>query len=158
MQLAPYGTWSSVFSADLITSDVVAYGALSSTPGYLFWLETRPGESGRCVLVSLAEAADALPTELTPAPYNVRTRVHEYGGGAYLATHDSVYFVNFADQDLYRVSHPGGEIVQITNTGPRRTLCGLRAGRAAAAVAVRVRAPRFRRSGELDRGHRSAHR
>jgi dipeptidyl aminopeptidase/acylaminoacyl peptidase len=118
VQRAPYGTWSSVFSADLITSEVVVYGGLSSTLNRLFWLETRPSEGGRSVLVSRAETEGAEVIELTPAPYNVRTRVHEYGGGAYLATDDWVYFVNFTDQDLYRLHLGGGAIERVTETGP----------------------------------------
>jgi dipeptidyl aminopeptidase/acylaminoacyl peptidase len=46
--------------------------------------------------------------DLTPAGYNVRTRVHEYGGGDYLAAGGGIYFSNFADQQMYR-QVPGTE-------------------------------------------------
>lgn len=66
----------------------------------VYWLEGNPTEGGRTTVVRLAR--DGSRTELTPAPLYVRTRVHEYGGGAYLAWHRTVFFSNFADQRLYR--------------------------------------------------------
>lgn len=69
----------------------------------LYWLESRPQEGGRHVLVQ--RAADGTTTDVVSAPYNVRTRVHEYGGGAYAVAPDAVYFSNFADQRLYRQAH-----------------------------------------------------
>ncbi len=71
----------------------------------MFWLESRPEEGGRNTLIMWRNGTRS---ELTPAPFNVRTRVHEYGGGAYLATNGNAYFVNFADQNIYRVPLAGG--------------------------------------------------
>lgn len=67
--------------------------------GVLYWLESRPNEGGRSVLVRLGE--DGSPVDLTPAGMNVRTRVHEYGGGAYLVHRGVIYFVHLADQRVY---------------------------------------------------------
>ena len=80
----------------------------------LYWLENRPGEGGR---VTLIRQAAGQRSELTPRPYNVRSRVHEYGGAAYLPTRDAVFFVNAADQNIYAVD-PAGEIRKITTSPP----------------------------------------
>ena len=70
-------------------------------------------EAGRQVLVRLGP--DGMGIDLTPAPFSVRTRVHEYGGGAALATGGSVYFSNFADQRLYRID---GDSAAVALTPP----------------------------------------
>jgi dipeptidyl aminopeptidase/acylaminoacyl peptidase len=83
-----------------------------------YWLEGRPAEGGRSVVVR----ADAFsePTDVTPPGFNVRTTVHEYGGGAYLLQNGTTYFSNFADQRLYRQDAGGGDPVPITpDTGGR---------------------------------------
>ena len=82
----------------------------------LYWLEGRPDEAGRSVLVR--RLPDGTTHDVTPAPFNVRTRVHEYGGGAYVVTTGSCYFSNFSDQRLYRVSvHDDVPPVPITPEG-----------------------------------------
>ena len=68
----------------------------------VYWLEGRPAEGGRTVLVR--RTRDGRCDDVTPAPFNVRTRVHEYGGGAYTVADKAVYFSNFSDQRIYRVS------------------------------------------------------
>ncbi len=84
----------------------------------VFWLEGRPAEAGRRVLVRAS--SDGSTEDLTPAPFNVRTRVHEYGGGSYLAAGGIVVFSNFVDGRLYRLD-PGAEApVAITPDGPWR--------------------------------------
>ncbi len=82
--------------------------------GTLYWLEARPDEGGRTTLLRADGDAN---TELTPEPHSVRSRVHEYGGAAYLPTGDAVYFVNAADQNILAVE-PGGRIRPITRSGP----------------------------------------
>ncbi|MCB0092896.1 MAG: S9 family peptidase [Caldilineaceae bacterium] len=99
---APYGSWKSPITSDLIIADSIRLGEPTLADA-IYWLELRPKEGGRQVLVQ--RAADGQTTDVTPAPYNVRTRVHEYGGGAYGVTPDTVYFSNFADQRLYRQAH-----------------------------------------------------
>src|SRR3954452_14599743 len=90
-------SWPSPISADLITAGVTGLAALTSAADALFWIESRPDEGGRNTLLMYR---DGRRTELTPAPFNARTRVHEYGGGAYLATKTDLFFVNFADQNI----------------------------------------------------------
>jgi dipeptidyl aminopeptidase/acylaminoacyl peptidase len=84
----------------------------------VFWLEGRPAEAGRRVLVRAA--ADGSTSDLTPPPFNVRSRVHEYGGGSYVVAGGVVVFSNFADGRLYRLD-PGSEVaVPITPAGDSR--------------------------------------
>ncbi len=75
-------------------------GSVDVVGGGVYWLEGKPLEAGRIVLVR--RASDTTRQELTPKPLSVRTRVHEYGGGAYVVDRSSVFFSNFADQRLYR--------------------------------------------------------
>ena len=65
----------------------------------VYWIEGRPHEAGRNVLVR--RAPDGTTRDVTPGGFNTRSRVHEYGGGAYLADGRHVYFVNFIDQRVY---------------------------------------------------------
>ena len=60
----------------------------------------RPKEGGRNVIVR--RSPDGTQTDVTPQPFNARTRVHEYGGGDYLAAGGSIYFSNFSDQRVHR--------------------------------------------------------
>src|SRR5262245_4258589 len=92
---APYGSWQSPITSALLTSAGITFSELQFSNGRLYWLESRPDEAGRVVLVS--DSAD-----VTPKPFNVRTRVHEYGGGACFVHGDTVFFTNFTDQRLYR--------------------------------------------------------
>ena len=73
--------------------------------GHLYWLEMRPAEQGRYVIVH--RAPDGKTRDVTPAPYSARTLVHEYGGGSFLVAKGAVYFANFSDQRLYRQKGDG---------------------------------------------------
>jgi dipeptidyl aminopeptidase/acylaminoacyl peptidase len=66
----------------------------------VYWTEGRPSEGGRYVVVKWTAADGRI--DVVPAPFNVRTRVHEYGGGSYAVHNGTLYFANFADQRLYR--------------------------------------------------------
>lgn len=106
-QVAPYGSWKSPITSDLIVSSTVGLGQIAIDGEDIYWLEMRPWEGGRSVIVR--RTPDGEITDVTPTPYNVRTRVHEYGGGAFFVVEGTVYFSNFADQRLYRQtpgSHP----------------------------------------------------
>ena len=117
----PYGAWPSPISAETLVAGVVALAGLASDGRRLYWLEGRPEEAGRTVL--MCSDGDE-PQELSTAPLNVRSRVHEYGGGAWRVGEGCVFFVNFADQNIYRVTVGDGatagsaEIEQITDSGP----------------------------------------
>jgi len=88
----------------------------------VYWLEGRPAEAGRNVIVRYR--ADGTTLDVNPAPFNARTRVHEYGGGAVLVDHGVVIFSHFADQRLYRVM-PGGVPEALTPATPWRYADGV---------------------------------
>lgn len=111
-QSAPYGSWRSPITADLITAGSVRLTDLRLHQGEPWWLELRPAEGGRLVLVRNG-------TDVTPAGFNVRTRVHEYGGAPYVLHEGRVWFSNFADQRLYRQA-PGAAPAPITEAVDRR--------------------------------------
>ncbi len=98
---APYGTWKSPFTADLIAGATVSLGAPAADGEVLYWLESRPLEAGRNVLVR--RAADGTIADVLPPPFNVRSRVHEYGGAAFAAGGGRVVFVDFPGQRVYRI-------------------------------------------------------
>lgn len=99
-QTAPYGTWKSPITADLIVASSIRLGEIRLDGNDIYWNELRPQEGGRSVVVR--RTPDGAIADVTPAPFNVRTRVHEYGGAAYTVHDGVVYFSNFADQRLYR--------------------------------------------------------
>jgi dipeptidyl aminopeptidase/acylaminoacyl peptidase len=96
-----YGTWPSPISAQVVAAQGLRLGAVAVDGDEIYWLEGRPSEGGRSVLVR--RSADGRHADLTPPGFNVRTRVHEYGGGAYLVVGGEIYFSNFADQRIYRI-------------------------------------------------------
>ena len=99
-QQAPYGSWKSPITSDLIVSDSIGFTGMVLDGDDTYWSEMRPAEGGRNVVVR--RTPDGQTSDVTPPSYNVRTRVHEYGGGA-LAVHDGIlYFSNFTDQRVYR--------------------------------------------------------
>lgn len=107
----PYGSWPSPIS---IASAVA--GSLSlREPRFdgrdLYWLEGRPAEAGRSVIVRRTESGAV--EDVTPAGFNVRTSAHEYGGGAHVLADGVVYFSNFDDGRLYR-QRPGEDPEPIT--------------------------------------------
>ncbi|MGC8780144.1 MAG: S9 family peptidase [Anaerolineae bacterium] len=97
---APYGAWKSPITPELIVEGTVGLSAVRLDGADVYWLESRPTEGGRNVIVR--RTPDGRTTDLNPPPFNARTRVHEYGGGEYLVHDGVVYFSNFSDQRLYR--------------------------------------------------------
>jgi dipeptidyl aminopeptidase/acylaminoacyl peptidase len=121
MTIAPYGSWASPITSELITTGSVRLGdlALDGDGTYLdlYWHESRPAEAGRYVIVR--RGADGTAADVNPAPLNARTRVHEYGGGSFTADGGTVFFSEFTDQRLYR-RDPGGESRPITPASDAR--------------------------------------
>ena len=93
------GTWPSPITPDAIVAESIRLASVTLDAGRIGWLEGRPGEDGRNVLVRADEAGRA--SDVTPAPFNVLSRVHEYGGGAYAVSGDRVWFSNFEDGRIY---------------------------------------------------------
>jgi dipeptidyl aminopeptidase/acylaminoacyl peptidase len=116
-QTAPYGTWKSPITADLIVSHTVGLSNIQIDGDDIYWLEMRPEEGGRYAMVHHLPALDT--EDLMPAPWNARTRVHEYGGGAYLVADGAAYFSHFDDQRLYRLVR-GESPEALTAQGPLR--------------------------------------
>lgn len=98
-QNAACGSWRSPLSAALLAAGGVRLAQPRVAGEHVYWLESRPAENGRSVLVGALPGEPA--RDLTPAPFSVRSRVHEYGGGAFAVTMDTAYFVNDADQQIY---------------------------------------------------------
>jgi dipeptidyl aminopeptidase/acylaminoacyl peptidase len=122
-QVAPYGSWKSPITADLIVSGTIELGSIALAGIDTCWLEMRPAEGGRNVIVR--RTADGRIADVTPPSFNVRSRVHEYGGGAYLVSDDgTIYFVNFADQRLYR-QDPGAAPQPLTPAAALRYADGV---------------------------------
>jgi dipeptidyl aminopeptidase/acylaminoacyl peptidase len=110
-----FGTWPSPITADAVATQGTRLSYVAIDGADIYWIEGRPHEGGRNVLVR--RRADGRIEDVTPPGFNVRTRVHEYGGGAYLVSKGIVYASNFVDQRLYRIdgSH---EATPITPAGP----------------------------------------
>lgn len=100
-EIAPFGTWRSPITTDLITQGAVSLGQVGVDGDTVYWTELRPWEAGRTVLVR--RTPDGRRSDVTPAPMNVRSRVHEYGGQCFVAGRDGAWFVNGADNRIYRV-------------------------------------------------------
>lgn len=96
----PYGAWRSPITSDLIVGESIGLGDILVDGADIYWIEGRPSEGGRNVLVRRAPGGTV--EDMTPAPFSVRTRVHEYGGGAANVHGGFVFFSNFADQRLYQ--------------------------------------------------------
>ncbi len=109
----PFGTWPSPISAASVARASRGIGAPFVDDSGLYWIETRPEEQGRSVIVR--RAPDGECHDVTPQGFNVRTRVHEYGGNPYCVVEGTAYFANFADQGLYRQS-PGGEPARLSHS------------------------------------------
>ena len=105
-QIAPYGSWKSPITADLIVTGTIGLGGIALDGDDVYWAEGRPAEAGRNAIVR--RNSDGKTADVTPSPFNVRTRVHEYGGGAFTVKDGIIYFSNFADQRLYKQT-PDGE-------------------------------------------------
>lgn len=99
LQVASYGCWKSPITSNLIVSETIGLGPVAINGKDTYWVEMRPGEGGRNLVVQHTAAGQT--TDITPMPFNIRTRVHEYGGGSFMIADSTVYFSNFADQRLY---------------------------------------------------------
>jgi dipeptidyl aminopeptidase/acylaminoacyl peptidase len=113
---APYGAWPSPISADLVAAGATPLSSIALCGEDIFWLAGRAAEAGRNTLM---RRQNGKVQELTPLPFNVRSRVHEYGGGAYAVAGDSVFFSHFADNRLYR-KDGAGEPLPFTAAGRQR--------------------------------------
>jgi dipeptidyl aminopeptidase/acylaminoacyl peptidase len=114
----PYGEWPSPITAELVIRSASAIGDVRVDPGTgaVWWSESRPEEGGRITLVR--HDPDGTTTEVLGAPWSARTRVHEYGGGAWWTFDDTVWFANWADQRLHRLGPDVTEPIPVTPEPP----------------------------------------
>ncbi|WP_242968405.1 S9 family peptidase [Sulfobacillus sp. hq2] len=117
MKTQPYGSWSSPISTAMLTKDTIHLDQLTHTPSAIYWVESRPSDQGRNVIVGRRD--DGTIEDRTPAPFNARTRAHEYGGRCYTVHEDTIFFTNFSDQRIYRLN-PGQAPIPITAEGAMR--------------------------------------
>ena len=112
-----YGAWCSPLDAASIAAESIRLGGVFMDGESRYWLEGRPREGGRNVLVRCT-VTDVFQ-DLTPAPFNVRSRAHEYGGGACFVSEGEVFFTHDDDQRIYRLPS-GGDAAAVTAEGPYR--------------------------------------
>jgi dipeptidyl aminopeptidase/acylaminoacyl peptidase len=118
-QAAPCGAWTSPITAAIVAAGASPLSQVLLDGADVYWLAGRASEGGRNTLLRRRAGAGAAE-ELTPAPFNVRTRVHEYGGGAVLAADRRVWFSNFADNRVYRIDPDGSAPVPVSEGGALR--------------------------------------
>ena len=99
-QIRGFGFWRSPITSDLIVSKTIRLKEINIDDRDIYWLEGRPNEGGRSVIVKLDISGGSI--DVTPSPYNVRSRVHEYGGGDYTILGGIIYFTNFSDRRIYK--------------------------------------------------------
>ena len=121
----PCGTWPSPISAEWVTRAAPAVHFVSAHGDSLFWVESRPWDAGRNVI--MRKTLDGDPQDLLAPPFSHQSRVHEYGGFAYTVHGDHLYFVNARDQRIYTLdiaahsNHDSDQIpYPITPEGPWR--------------------------------------
>lgn len=118
--VAPYGAWPSPISAESLVAGAVGIAEVMADPAqsrYLWWAETRPDEGGRTAVMRHC-LSTRITEEFTGPGADVRTLVHEYGGGAWWPHDGRLFYADRADQRLRRLDSPGGEPVMLTPQPP----------------------------------------
>ena len=110
-EVLPAGSWPTPITSELLVQAAAGLGEVVVDGDDVWWAESRPAEGGRTALVR--HTADGTTADLLPPPWNARTRVHEYGGGAWTVRNGTAWLTSFADQRLYRVD-PGAEPLAVT--------------------------------------------
>jgi dipeptidyl aminopeptidase/acylaminoacyl peptidase len=99
-----YGAWKSPINAEMVAQSGTGSSALPRElrvdNNHVYWVELRPEEKGRYVIVTLQP--DGSKRVITPEGFSTRSRVNEYGGGVYCVRDGTIIFVNDEDQRLYR--------------------------------------------------------
>jgi dipeptidyl aminopeptidase/acylaminoacyl peptidase len=130
--IAPYGSWASPLSAEALAAGGVNFGDLRSANGRLYWVENVPARGGEVALFSYDGRVTA---QVTPNGANVRTRVHEFGGAAFIAVGETIYYSQLTDQRLYALKH-GGSPAPVTPPNYRYADCIAVPGAAKTAAAL----------------------
>ena len=135
MQVLPYGSWPSPIGAEQIAGATIRLGQTAARDGAAYWLEGRPAEQGRNVLVR--QERDGSIVDVVAPPFDVRTRAHEYGGGAYALLDDGVAFVHNADQQIWLIDGKAAAPRQLTRAPQQRFADLLHDARRNRLVAIR---------------------
>jgi dipeptidyl aminopeptidase/acylaminoacyl peptidase len=120
--VTPYGAWESPITSEVTVEEFVFPYQISIKDDAIYWIEMRSLEGGRNVIVR--RSASGTTRDCTPAEFNARNKVHEYGGGDYVVKDGAIYFSNFEDQRLYR-HRIGEEPFPITAPGNMRYADGI---------------------------------
>jgi dipeptidyl aminopeptidase/acylaminoacyl peptidase len=115
-QAAPCGAWNSPISASVVAAGAAPLSQVLLDGGDVYWLAGRASEGGRNTLMRLR---GGVMSELTPAPFNVRSRVHEYGGGACAVAGGTAWCSHFADNRIYKIDG-GADSVALGADGEMR--------------------------------------
>ncbi len=99
-QVLPYGSWPSTITSEALTQGLSQLNEPKLVNGACYWLESSPENKGRTAIMCKDAQGDIYT--ITPSSINVRTRIHEYGGGSYLIHNGYAYFTNDSDQRIYR--------------------------------------------------------
>lgn len=99
-QIAAFGSWKSPITSGLIVSKTIGIGSIAVNNDDIYWLEKRPQEKGRNLIVGYFP--DRGIKNITPSPLSVRSKIHEYGGGAYVVEENTIYFSNYGDGRIYQ--------------------------------------------------------
>src|SRR6185369_15289813 len=119
MTVGPYGSWASTITSDLVTADAVRLDHVMLDGADIYWTESQPEKKGRYLIYrKQPDGPVEAVTQDDANAWSVRTRVHEYGGGAFAVQGEVVIFSNYADQRLYRQA-PGEAPKPITPLPPR---------------------------------------
>ena len=123
-EVAPFGTWKSPLTAQLATAEYVSFSELVVEGEDLYFLELRPHEGGRTTIKIRSMEGNVY--EVTSSPFNVRTKVHEYGGSSYTVKNGFVFFVNADDQNIYCIDGASFDpTLQITSSGDTERFANL---------------------------------
>jgi dipeptidyl aminopeptidase/acylaminoacyl peptidase len=124
MNIGPYGTWKSPITSDLIVAQSTGLSEVRIDGEDIYWLESRPHEAGRCVVVRYVPGS-SFNEDINPEPFNVRSRVHEYGGGAWTVSAGTTFFSNYSDGRLFRMERGGHWPYPLTPEGSYRYADGI---------------------------------
>ncbi|NEK86793.1 S9 family peptidase [Blastococcus saxobsidens] len=105
----PHGSWPTPITSELVVRTAARLEEVVVDGSDVWWSEARPAEGGRSVLVR--RSADGAVVDVLPAPWNARTRVHEYGGGSWTVSGGVLWFTDYSDQRLYRIGTDGSPVV-----------------------------------------------
>jgi dipeptidyl aminopeptidase/acylaminoacyl peptidase len=100
--MTSYGSWTTPITSELVVRAAALLGAVTVDGDSVWWSELRPEEGGRTQVVH--KRGDGPAVDVLPAGFNARTAVHEYGGGAWWVRGPNLWFANWEDQRLYRLT------------------------------------------------------